>query len=168
ISNISFATGIYPDQFMYYFLGAFFAKYKPLPKKQVKKTAIIMLVICQVIWFINKLGYKEWRYNVLYLIFCAISVYSILILMFSAEKLFVNESKLLSKFLKHSFIIFALHPFIIEIFQKIIYLIFPHNEVTAICDFVLSPVLTITLCVLFGNIINKICPKFYSLITGGR
>lgn len=171
LSSFSMASGIYPDQLFYYFLGAFFARRKPLFKKEHnKKIACIILILSQVIWLFNRAGYKEWRFNLLYLMFCAMSVYAILVLIFSSTAEFknINESKILKLLMKSTFIIFAAHPFIIELVQKLFYILLPHNAFFALMDFIFSPLVSIAICVLAGSLINKISPRLYRILTGGR
>ena len=64
--------------------------------------------------------------------------------------------------------IYALHPLILEIVEKIIYLLFPHTALWMLVDYIVAPVICLALvygvCILW----KKILPSVYKVFNGGR
>lgn len=162
LSHHSLGIGVYPDMLAYYCIGAYLGKYKCFPE-QSKKIGIILVTLAQIVWIINRDGFKTWHYNYLNFIFCFFSILGVLFIIFGLKRSFNMNCS----FLSCSFYIFAIHPFVLECVQKINYMIFPHNNLFALLDYMLSPMLTILISILLALNLKKYQLKMYHLF-GGR
>ena len=68
----------------------------------------------------------------------------------------------------NSFAVYAMHINVSAIFAKLIYLALPKRQWMALPNFILTLVLTLIFIRLFCYVVEKISPKLYKLITGGR
>ena len=67
----------------------------------------------------------------------------------------------------YSFFIFAIHLFLLECVQKAFYIKLPHSEWVALIDYILSPMITICICVVIGKLIREMSYPLYKIL-GGR
>lgn len=67
-----------------------------------------------------------------------------------------------------SFFLYASHEPILTIIKKLLYYILGTTELTSLIIFILSPVLTISICLFVGYCLKKTQPRFYFVLTGGR
>ena len=157
--------GLYPDMFFYYLFGGIIGSNLRssmivfLHKWRLK--FLIMFCTWIVLWIFNRTGYREWRYDSINLICNTIGIIAVLILCANVEfkKFFVPVAP---------FLIFAVHPFVLEVFQKINYLVFPHTTLFAVIDYFGSVILTILFVVLLGRFTSKFLPSAYSILLGKR
>lgn len=68
----------------------------------------------------------------------------------------------------YSFFIYVTHEYTMSIFKKMAVIYLPRVAAMQMVSYLLLPVLIITLCILLGALLNKLLPRFYLLITGGR
>lgn len=162
LSQDTVAIGIYPDMLAYFILGGVSSKYKLLPKRNGIIFGAISIICGQFIWLYNYSGFKHWNYNILNFAFCFLSIIGIYYIFSSLKKEF---SKI--QITKYNFFIFLIHPFLLECIQKIFYITLPHNEFSALSDYLISPVITIAICILSGYLLDKHIHNVYNLL-GGR
>lgn len=157
--------GIYTDMFFYYLFGGIIgANIKnTLTVFSHKWMPFFWAMLCSwiILWIFNRIGYKEWRYDSINLICNTIGIIAILLL--SANIEFKNFFIPVAPFL-----IFAVHPFLLEVFQKINYIIFPHTPIFAIMDYFVSVIITVILVILLGRFSSKYIPSIYSILLGKR
>lgn len=67
-----------------------------------------------------------------------------------------------------SFMIYSIHPLLLEIIEKMIYLYCPHNDLWMMVDYAVAPVICIALIVGICLLWKKMLPKTYRLLNGGR
>ena len=68
-----------------------------------------------------------------------------------------------------SFFLYAIHaPFLLNFLNKISYRIIPLHGLGCLVQFVLPPLITITIGTLIGIILKKICLPLFALLNGGR
>ena len=68
-----------------------------------------------------------------------------------------------------SFFLYAIHaPFLVNFLNKISYRIIPLHGLGCLVQFVLPPLITITIGTLIGIILKKICLPLFALLNGGR
>ena len=68
-----------------------------------------------------------------------------------------------------SFFVYAAHGFLLGVFIKISYKIFaPVDGVKMLFLYFLNPLCTVVSCLIIYQVMFSVCPKFLSLITGGR
>ena len=67
-----------------------------------------------------------------------------------------------------SFMIYSLHPLILEIVEKLIYLYFPHTDLWMMVDYVVAPVICLSLVVAICFVWRKLLPRMYKVFNGGR
>lgn len=69
---------------------------------------------------------------------------------------------------KYSFIIYVFHEMNLSMLKKLSLLVFPQTILVQLLEYMMIPVIIIIGCIIFGMILQKISPKFYSLVTGNR
>ena len=67
-----------------------------------------------------------------------------------------------------SFMIYSMHPIILEIIEKIIFIVCPHNIFWAATDYVIAPIVSVFIIVALCILMKKICPTVYGLLNGNR
>lgn len=81
---------------------------------------------------------------------------------------FIKVPKIILKCSKYSFIIYAAHPFILEVIEKVIMKILG-TDVLAMCiDYILAPIITFFIIVIVFSIIKKRINIVYKLLNGNR
>lgn len=162
LSEKNMAIGIYPDMLAYFFIGGALSKSNIFSLANGRLLGGAFILIAQIIWFLNYSGYKSWHYNVLNFCFCTFSILGIFMVLGSLKRPCPNL-----KLASCSFFIFTIHPFLLECVQKIIYLKLPHTNWSALIDYIISPAVTIIICLCIAMILKKYIPKVYSFL-GGR
>lgn len=69
---------------------------------------------------------------------------------------------------RYSFIIYVFHEMNLSMLKKLSLLVFPQTILVQLLEYLLIPVIIIIGCIIFGVILQKISPKFYSVVTGNR
>lgn len=70
---------------------------------------------------------------------------------------------------RYSFFIYGFHGFpIVLLTSTILPKIFHGSEIMCILQYVLAPLIVIVIAIVLYETMNKLCPKFLSIITGGR
>ena len=67
-----------------------------------------------------------------------------------------------------NFLIYSMHPLVLEIIEHIIYLVFPKNTTWALIDFVAAPILTILVICIACSVLRKISIGLFNLLNGCR
>lgn len=68
----------------------------------------------------------------------------------------------------YSFFIYCTHFFVINVIQKLLYLVLGNSNFAYITIYAVTPFLVIPLCIFMANIVNKKVPKGYKILTGNR
>ena len=71
-------------------------------------------------------------------------------------------------FFGESFMIYALHPFLLESLERVILRIFGRSPAMALLDYVAAPCIILGLIYLIVTVLRKFLPGFYRVISGGR
>lgn len=66
------------------------------------------------------------------------------------------------------FMIYAIHPILLEIIEKIVYLIFPHSPTFALIDYIFAPVITIAIIISICFLLKKYVNGLYRVVSGSR
>lgn len=67
-----------------------------------------------------------------------------------------------------SFMIYSIHPLLLEMVEKVIYLFFPHNDLWMMVDYVAAPIVCLGLVVGLCLLWKKLLPSVYKVFNGGR
>lgn len=67
-----------------------------------------------------------------------------------------------------SFFLFVSHEPLLTIIKKLFYFVLGISELTSLIIYIISPVITITICLFAGQIVKKSAPRMYMVLTGGR
>ena len=67
-----------------------------------------------------------------------------------------------------SFMIYSIHPLLLEMIEKMIYLYCPHTDLWMMIDYVVAPVLCVALIVVICFVWKKLLPAVYRWFNGGR
>jgi len=81
------------------------------------------------------------------------------------DKKFYNSLMWLGKY---RFIIYTSHVIIIPYAIRIMVILIPMNGAFLLLKYFGAVILTILLCIMLGIILNKLMPRFYRILTGGR
>lgn len=109
------------------------------------------------------------NYGIIYIPNTLINIIRLMMVlgMWGATDLFaskIRERKIFSE----SFLIYAVHPYIISIMIKIFYQVLPKTGVASYINFVLSYVSIIILTVVAIKVVKKIFPRIYAILSGNR
>ncbi len=64
--------------------------------------------------------------------------------------------------------IYAIHPIIIEVVEKLTLKILGNNTIFALVAYIVAPITTLTLIYAISTILEKYMPSVYQVISGGR
>ena len=67
-----------------------------------------------------------------------------------------------------SFMIYCIHPLLLEMIEKTIYLCMPHNDLWMVLDYVLAPILCILIITGVCALWKRWLPTVYKIMNGGR
>jgi hypothetical protein len=67
-----------------------------------------------------------------------------------------------------SFFLYASHEPVLTVFKKGLPFVLGQGDMQSLLTYVLAPAFVILLCLSAGYCLNRVTPKFYALITGGR
>lgn len=132
-----------------------------------------MVALDKVPWiplslFSISLLYLDWKYKLV--IIHQVSIIAYMICMVKVSKLLVlsKSKKNILKLSKYTFFIYAFHLIILTTILKVLMRLLPQYPIILMIEFCVSPLMTAAICIFTANIIIKISPKLYNLITGGR
>lgn len=151
---------------VYYFLGAIFGyhysdqteRVTGLGKKEQRLIICVLLAISGVL-------FGAW-YSCKWLPIAVVRDLSTALLMFFV--VVRCNIRIGGKFAALSFMIYSLHPLVLEVVEKTIYLSFPHNDLWMMIDYVVAPVICLGLIVGICFLWKKLLPRIYKLFNGGR
>ena len=162
------------ETFIYYYTGiilgknydSWFSKYKAISKIKKYLISIYCLFVLSI-FLINYLLYRTLPSGLILiknilLIFMAFHIFDITNLV---NHNFIQKSIKLSKY---TFMIYMIHPFLLEIIEKIFFIVLPHNSFFALMDYIFAPIITISLIIIICILLKKVCPKLYRFINGNR
>lgn len=69
---------------------------------------------------------------------------------------------------KYSFIIYVFHEMNLSMLKTLSLIVFPQTILVQLMEYLMIPVIIIIGCIIFGVILQKISPGFYSIVTGNR
>ena len=162
LSKNTIAVGLMPNMFCYYSIGAVLAMHQSvLAKLSSKKLAYILIFVAQFCWLFNREGYKLFHYKSLDFLFCFLSVLGVLLLMASTE----NRKSWGGH--NCTFLIFAMHPIMLIVMQKVSLIVLPHNMLIASVAYFIFPVVIILFIYYTERLVSKV-PRIHHVLTGGR
>lgn len=154
------------ERFTYYYIGAIIGYYyrqeaenvvSMEKKKMIGITLVLLVIEIVLFWITFVLEYlKMIRVHDLAMAF----LFFFLILSFNL--------RITGTFASLSFMIYALHPLVLETIEKMIYLLCPHTALWMMVDYIVAPVICLVLvcgvCILW----KKVLPSVYKAFNGGR
>jgi fucose 4-O-acetylase-like acetyltransferase len=154
-----------PEALLYFILGYYIVKYN-ISEKGVDKIRLMDIGIIYFLTIFLELFFME-SFSVIHKINIFVGI-----LFFIKMSMYIIKNDRLCKGLtwlgKYEFIIFAFHAFVINYVAKIIYIIIPMRGIFILFEYFIVVVFTIILCIISGVMLNKIMPKLYKVLTGGR
>lgn len=140
-----------------------------LPKKYMIIATILWMMFLLLKIVAEKYGYiPSIGIQILHkisILFGIISFWSLYDLLFKANPSGIQKYKPLFAF---TFFIYAFHEPILTIIKKGLFYILGKQENKLILVYVLSPFLTIVICLIVGYCLKKLLPNVFKLITGNR
>ncbi len=67
-----------------------------------------------------------------------------------------------------TFFVYVSHDIILEIFEKIVLLVWGVNPIFALLDYLFMPVIVFVVLYIIACVLRKYTPKIWSIATGGR
>ncbi len=151
------------DGLFYYMLGGFVGMhYFDIvndTSKRTKRLAVLGVILGQVFFAL----YQITQALVFHILFCTISAISFWYLFDSIVK-----KPLPKKITTITFFIYSAHGTILEFFQAANQLIFPNTPLTALCEYLLLPVVTLLLLVLISVLLKRYAGGLWKLVNGSR
>lgn len=151
------------DGLFYYMFGAFIGIHHfELANKNsclTRRLAVFGFILGQVSFVLFHI--THWLF--LHITFCAVSAVSFWYL-FDIFK----EKKLPAALTTITFFIYSAHGTVLEMLQGFIQTHFPMHALTALIEYLLLPVITLTVLVLISKVLKRLTPRIWSLINGGR
>jgi surface polysaccharide O-acyltransferase-like enzyme len=154
-----------PEALLYFILGYYIVKYS-ISEKMVDTIRFIDIGIIYSFTVISELFFTD--------TFIAIHKFNIIIgvLFFIKVSLyFIENSKVYNKLVwlgKYEFIIFAFHAWVLQYVIKVMYILIPMKNALILLEYFSAVLVTIVLCIISGVVLEKIMPKVYKIVTGGR
>lgn len=154
------------ESLIYYYIGAwlaFHAKEQTKAVADVKKsrlwgiTAVLTAVGAVFFALYNGCGF-DWA-------LAPRNFMMALILFFFVISADLRVGGLLTGF---SFMIYALHPLVLEMIEKVVYLALPHNDVFMMASYVAAPTLCVAVITGVCLLWKKWLPKIFGVFNGGR
>lgn len=150
----------------YYLAGYYCAEYKVDFFKLADKLKIYEYLILIALSVIFSLAF-DGKYN-----FDSISVF-ITCLFFLKVSYYLAENEKIYRILNYlsgfSFWLYAVHaPFLSSVINKLSQRVIPLHGILCLFQFLLAAFLTIAIGLGLGILLKKICPKLFTLLTGGR
>lgn len=167
LSQLTPFTGIYPDMLLYFILGCIAGK-QELSINLNRKLWLFTLFGAILIWLINRREYKAWRYYSLNMIFILFGIATIFLFVCTRNQEFRWKNKILSWVACNTFFIFAFHPVLVEIMQKIMRFLLPKSSVFALIEYIIVPIFAIAICLVASAFTQKFAPRLRWILTGGR
>lgn len=149
-------------QALFFIAGLFIVKYN-IKIEVLDKIPWVPLLLISVIFL-----YLDCKYKLVIIHQVSIIIYMISMLKVSkyiASSRFSNNILKLSKYI---FFIYAFHLIILTTMIKVLMRFIPQYSVIQMMEFCITPFLTVGICIWGANILIKISPRLYGLITGGR
>lgn len=154
------------ERFAYYYIGALIGYYYQHEaehvvsmdkKKIVGITLALALLEAVLFWIVFVVEYtKPMRVHDLVMAF---------LLFFLVVCL---NLRVTGKLAALSFMIYAMHPLVLEMIEKSIYLLFPHTSLWMLADYILAPVICLVIVVVVCVVWKKVLPSAYKVFNGGR
>lgn len=157
------------EALLFFAVGSFIA-IENFNFKDLKTTTTLLLTAFWLILIVLKLYFEFFLFNVMNAQF--IHKLSIIIgicaFWFLLDLILQHINLKKTGVIKLSFFLFATHEPILTILKKLLYVILGTTEQSSFIIFILSPLITIGICLFLGYYFKSIFPKSYSFVTGGR
>jgi fucose 4-O-acetylase-like acetyltransferase len=153
------------EALLFFALGYYIVKYS-LDYKKLDSVRIYDVIIIYIITIIAELsfGEKEPTMHKINIIIGSILFIKLTYYFINDEKLY----KLLARLEKHAFFVYAIHGIALAIMQKLSVKIIPMHDGWLLLQYFGVTIIGIIIFVIIGIILQKIFPKMYAILTGGR
>lgn len=153
---------IVDTQALFFIMGLLIVKYN-IKMEALDKISWIPLSLLGII-----LLYLDCKYKFIIIHQISIIVYMICIVKVSKVLVMSRLKNYILSLSKYTFFIYAFHLIILMMIIKTLLRFLPQYPITQLLEFSFIPFFTVVACVLGANILIKISPRLYRLITGGR
>ena len=147
------------QNYPYYVFGIYLSlKQKNIVFKSYdNKLKLLSILIIVIIFIMNINTNKYYVLNVIFRCFVVATTWIA----------FDNIDYNMHSFYKNSFFIYMIHEIILEVIEKLLFLLFDHNEIFALIDYFLAPAITLLIIYIIYRFL-LLFPKTMSLLTGAR
>lgn len=156
-----------PNSIVFFVLGCFIGKhYFHLFARKASKTSAILnlgiFLISMILFVLNNYGvfYYSYAEFTFALIIAAISLW------FSFD--LIIDCIPQKKYHTYSFLIYAIHPNVVAVIVKLIYLFLPKTEFMCIINSILSVIITVAAVIVFITCLKRYFPRIHALVSGER
>lgn len=81
---------------------------------------------------------------------------------------FLNNKITIRKYMNYTFMIYAIHTFLLEVVKKTIIFFLGKTPIFSLINYFFAPIITITLIIFLSIFFKKTSPKVYNILTGLR
>ena len=154
---------------IYYFIGAIIGNNQSLItdfcEKHIQNRRTILILISIFIALASFITIDVMKIQCLYNLDIFRNL-SLLYLLWELVNTFqINFSGWITKI---TFLIYAIHPLLLECIEKLIYKVFPKSTIGAIIDYCFAPIITLLLIFVITKIWSRLFPKIFKICSGGR
>ncbi len=153
------------ESLVYYYLGAIIGYYyKDKTEKIVAvqtKQKILILSILTIMGGVAFVASNIYDVNVTLIR----NLIMVLFLFFVSS---LQKVKIHSFLLGLSFMIYSMHPIILETIEKIVFIVCPHTAFFATVDYIIAPIVSVVIILCVCALLKKVLPAIYRLLNGNR
>jgi surface polysaccharide O-acyltransferase-like enzyme len=157
---------------LYFWIGIAIAQHQNQFKQVLYKTPLGLVAFIWILFFFFHFHYNQatfFGYKIYKIAYFASAPFGIVTFWKVLDLLINDYSKSwILHFASYSFFIFAFHEPVLVLLKKIGFKLFGNTNITALLFYFLLPIFIIFISIILAKIIQKITPKFYLFITGGR
>ncbi len=153
------------ESFIYYYLGAIIGFYYSESTEKLvvmsMKKKIILLMVFLAISILSFIATNVYKFELSFIR----NLMMVLFLFFAVSTFNIRIKGILCGL---SFMIYSLHPIVLEMIEKTIYISMPHTLLWMVIDYLFAPAICIGLIAIICVVWKKVCPWIYKLFNGGR
>lgn len=153
------------ESVFFFTIGAYLSCYQISILKYKMHTRLSILVL--IIWFI--IAFFNVYHRDLYYFHCIGILIGIICIWFLYDLIYNKFDKyILSTLFSYSFFIYLTHEPLLTIIKRGLLAILGESPISILIIYIISPIITIALCIIGGRFLKNKYNKLYLIITGGR
>lgn len=171
-SNLTYINAniiLFEKSVLYWSLGCFCCinniKFKTIANFVEKYYILLIYIICCIASYVMHHSNIMFS-DVINKITIFMGVFVLLSIVYNIKNIHIKDKLL--KLAPYTFSIYLFHEFSLTFFRKLLGAVLPSTINYIALEYILCPLVIIIYCIILSIFLKKICPKLYSIITGGR